>query len=321
MRFQTKSGLTSFADLEVLTVDGDFIISDAASNQKLPITIQSNQLAYVIYTSGSTGKPKGVMIEHRGVVNLALSQRDALRLQPEMRTLQFASFGFDASCYEIFNTLLSGGCLVLATKEEILSATLFEELINNHKVDVAVLPPSYLDIFKDSLGCLKTIVSAGEPLPAALAKYILAKNIRLINAYGPTENTVCVTLTDDPIEENETIVIGKPIANMQVYILDRENKLLPVSAIGEICVAGEQLARGYLNLPNLTSERFIANTFAVTPGSKMYKTGDLGKWLPNGNIEYVGRIDDQVKIRGYRIEPGEIENVLLQSGLTNRRWY
>jgi amino acid adenylation domain-containing protein len=314
----TVAKLPSANDITVIEIDCLPSFVNSLSTDNLNVRIEPNNLAYVIYTSGTTGKPKGVMVEHKGLANLSLSQIEEFRLKPGMSTLQFASFGFDASCSEIFTSLLSGGSLVLPQKKDILSAEAFEELVNKHKIEVVTLPPSYQNIIKDRLGTIKTIVSAGEPLNEAVGRQIQSKGIRLINAYGPTENTVCVSLTDNPIEENRTTTIGKPIANVQVYILDKEDKLLPIGAIGEICVAGAQVARGYLNLPDLTAEKFIQNPFSADPATKLYKTGDLGRWLQDGNIEYVGRIDDQVKVRGYRIEPGEIESVLQQSGLVSQ---
>ncbi len=315
---KNTSKLPFSKDLAIIEIDAEWEAISRESAANLEITIEPFNLAYVIYTSGSTGKPKGVLIEHKGVVNLSLSQLDALRLKPDMKTLQFASFGFDASCYEIFNTLLSGGSLVLPTKEDLLSSEAFEKLVNKHKVEVVVLPPSYQHIIKDSLGTIKTIVSAGEPLNEAIGRYIQSKGIRLVNAYGPTENTVCATLTDNPLRENNSIVIGKPISNVQVYILDKTHNLSPIGTIGEIHLAGAQVARGYLNRAELTAENFIIDPFSNEPGARMYRTEDLGRWLPDGNIEYQGRIDDQVKIRGYRIELGEIEAVLVQSGLVNQ---
>ena len=272
---------------------------------------EPHHLAYVIYTSGSTGNPKGVMIEHKSVVNLALSQAASLRLIPGMRTLQFAAFGFDASCYEIFNTLLSGGSLVLPRKEDLLAADKFGDLVRKQQVDLVVLPPSYQHTIREELGTIKTIVSAGEPLNREDAKYFQSKGIRLINAYGPTENTVCTSLTDNPLQ-GDTIVIGNPIANVQVYILDQHRELCPAGVTGEICVGGEGVARGYLYRPELTADKFITDQFSGNAEARLYRTGDLGRWLPDGSIEFQGRIDDQVKIRGYRIELGEIENALEQ---------
>ncbi len=315
---ESKLKLETFKGIDKIELDADLSFINQQPKSNIQVAIKNHYLAYVIYTSGSTGKPKGVMIEHGGLVNLSLSQADGFRLKPGMRTLQFASFGFDASCSEIFTALLSGGCLVLPRKKDLLSAEEFEKLINKHKVEVVTLPPSYQHVIKDVLGTLKTIISAGEPLNEALGKYLQAKGIRLINAYGPTENTVCVSMSDDPIKDNHTIVIGKPISNVQVYILNERGNLCPVGIAGEICVTGVQVARGYLNRPDLTAEKFIANPFRKEKEARMYKTGDLGRWLTDGNIEFLGRTDDQVKIRGYRIELGEIESVLHQCELVKQ---
>ncbi len=305
-----KPNLAASPHIDVIELDHEFSVL-----QQQPVTnreqhVNAGQLAYIIYTSGSTGKPKGVMIEHGGLVNLSLCQAEDFRLQPGTSTLQFASFGFDASCSEIFTTLLSGGCLVLPQKKDLLSAEDFEKLVNRHQVEVVTLPPSYQLVIKDSLGTIRTIISAGEPLNETTGRYLQSKGIRLINAYGPTENTVCVTMSDDPIKSNRVITIGKPISNVKVYITDKDGRLCPTGIAGEICVSGVQVARGYLNRPELTAEKFVPNPFQNDDGARMYKTGDLGRWLPDGNIEYLGRFDDQVKIRGYRIELGEIENAL-----------
>ena len=313
-----KHAIPGTDKLEVISLDSGWDEISNYSNDNLSTTISPESLAYIIYTSGSTGKPKGVMIEHKGVVNLALNQTAALQLTPQITTLQFASIGFDASCYEIFNTLLSGGKLVLPKKEDLSTAENFEACINKHGVHLAVLPPSFLHVIRDTLGTLKTIVSAGEALDAGIANEIRSKGIRLINAYGPTENTVCTSLSDSPVKDNNIVVIGKPISNVQVYILDSRNNLLPVGVAGELCIGGVQLARGYLNRLDLTMEKFIVNPFDGTGSTRLYRSGDLGRWLPDGNIEYLGRIDEQLKLRGYRIEPGEIESILLQSGMVRQ---
>ena len=230
-----------------------------------------------------------------------------------MKSLQFASLGFDASCYDIFNTLISRGCLVLCHKEDLLSAEGFEDLVNEHKIELATLPSSFQQMIKESLGTIKTIVSAGEALNVEIARYMNSNGVRVINAYGPTELTVCASLTDDPIKENNLVTIGKSNPNQQIYIVDPSLNLCPVGVPGELCVAGAQVARGYLNRPELTSEKFIANPFRKELGATLYRTGDLARWLPDGNIEYLGRIDTQVKVRGFRIELGEIESVLQQN--------
>jgi amino acid adenylation domain-containing protein len=315
---ETKSKLQNQEGLDIIELDATLSVINQQPTTNVQVPVATNNLVYVIYTSGSTGKPKGVMIEHRGLLNLSLAQAGGFGLKPGMKTLQFAAFGFDASCSEIFTALLSGGCLVLPQKKDLLSIEEFEKLINKHKVKVATLPPSYQNVVKDALRTLKTVISAGEPLNVSLGRYLQSKGIRVMNAYGPTENTVCVSMSDDPIKENNVTVIGKPISNVQVYILDNTGDLCPVGATGEICVGGVQVARGYLHRPDLTAEKFIVNPFSKEAGARMYKTGDLGKWRADGNIEFLGRIDDQVKIRGYRIELGEIESVLNQCELVGQ---
>lgn len=313
---KSKQKLLTANKIDIIELDDSLTDFSSQPVVNLKDAIKHYYLAYVIYTSGSTGKPKGVMIEHRGLTNLALSQIEIFQLKPGMKTLQFAAFGFDASCSEIFTALLSGGCLVLPQKKHLLSAEEFEKLINKYKIEVVTLPPSYQHVVKDSLGTLNTIISAGEPLNESVGKYLQSKGIRLLNGYGPTENTVCTCMSDDPIKDDHTIVIGKPMPNTQVYILDKNEDLCPIGITGEICVTGVQVARGYLNRPDLTEQKFVPNPYES--GTRMYKTGDLGRWLADGNIEFVGRIDDQVKIRGYRIELGEIEAVLHQCELVKQ---
>ncbi|WP_262892894.1 non-ribosomal peptide synthetase [Puia dinghuensis] len=270
-----------------------------------------------MYTSGSTGRPKGVMIEHRGLVNVCLGQADFFRLKPGMKTLQFASFGFDASCSEIFATLVTGGCLVLPDKEDIGRIDRLGALIDRQHIQVITLPPSYQQLAKEVLPPFCTIISAGEPLNRETGQYLRAKGIRLLNAYGPTENTICATMTDEPIREDGTIVIGPPMVGVRIYILNRQARPVPQGVPGEIYISGVGVARGYLNRPQLTAERFLPDPFS-RGREQMFRTGDLGRWLPDGNIEYLGRLDEQVKIRGYRIEPGEVESLALQSGFVEQ---
>ena len=300
-------------DIFIIELDEEQELISKEPAVNLDVKVSPEQLAYVIYTSGSTGKPKGVMIEHGGVVNLGVDQAHSLRLKHGMRILQFASFGFDASCNEIFSTFLNGGCLVMCTKEVLLSARGFKDLVDKHNVAVAILPPSFQQVVEHTLSSLKTVKSAGEPLNETIGKYLQSQGVRLINGYGPTEATVCATLSDDPIKPNHVITIGKPISNKQVYILSSDNQLNPIGVTGEIYIGGAGLARGYLNRPELTAEKFISDPFSKETGARLYRTGDLGRWLPEGDIEYLGRVDDQVKIRGYRVEPGEVGRVLEES--------
>jgi len=281
----------------------------------LPVTcLQPGHLAYLIYTSGSTGQPKGVTIEHQACVNMVMFQQQYFGLTAGMRILQFANLAFDGACWEILGALSNGCQLVIPMKEEILSPGKLTQLLKTLPIDIVTLPPSYQYAMQDVLPELKTVISAGEPLNKELAKYMRSKGVRLINGYGPTENTVCATLSDDPVDEYDQVVIGRPALNVHVYILDKKNRLAPIGIPGEICLSGKQLARGYWNRPELTAERFVPNPFDTLRSSRLYRTGDLGRWLPNGNIEYLGRIDEQVKIRGFRIEPGEIESLVQQSG-------
>jgi amino acid adenylation domain-containing protein/thioester reductase-like protein len=298
----TDSHSSAPANLKGLTPANDPI-----SSLRLPMP---TDLAYVIYTSGSTGKPKGVLIAHGGVVNLVETQRDLFQIRPGNRLLQFASFGFDASCLEIFHALTAGAVLVLPRREDLLSPVDFSALINGQQLDIVCLPPPYLHNIKETLGRVKTVVCGGEPMNREDARYLQSRGIRFVNAYGPTETTICATCTADPINKDNVVVIGRPIANFQLYILDAHDGLCPPGVPGEICVSGPGLAKGYLFRPELTAQKFVPNPFAPDKDTLMYRTGDLGRWLSDGNIEYLGRIDDQVKVRGYRIEPGEIEYVL-----------
>ncbi len=296
----------------IIDLDEDRILIEEHSKENPGIAVKPDNLVYLIYTSGSTGKPKGVEIEHKGLLNLTLSQKDILGINPEKSVLQFSSYGFDASCYEIFITLVSGGRLVIPKKEDLLSIESIGDLIRKQRIDVAVLPSSFQVLIKDSLKELDTLVSAGEPLNVALAKEIQSNGVKLFNAYGPTENTVCVTISDDPLLPDGTVTIGKPINNVKVYILDNELRCVPVGVPGELCVGGAQVARGYLNRPELTKDKFIRNPYGDNSSERLYRTGDSARWLPDGNIEYLGRIDDQIKIGGHRIELGEIESIMIE---------
>jgi len=275
-----------------------------------PVSTQlsAGSLAYVIYTSGSTGRPKGVMVEHRGLVNLAYSQKEPLQLHPGIHVLQFASLGFDASCYELFCTLLAGGRLVLARREQLMTMEGLRKLLTDEHIELATLPPSYQSAVGEEVSGLRTIVSAGEALNREWAEAFQARGIRVVNAYGPTENTVCATVAVSPLLEEGRVTIGKPIDNVCVYILDEAGQLSPEGVAGELYIGGVQVARGYWAREELTSERFVADPFGGA--GRLYRTGDRCRWLADGNIEYLGRMDEQVKIRGYRIEPGEVESVL-----------
>ena len=269
-------------------------------------------LAYVIYTSGSTGNPKGTLIHHRGLINLVLALREAFDLQPGKRVLQWASFNFDASVLEIFTTLTAGSQLYLASSEAVLPGQNLLDTLRRYRIEFVMLTPSSLSALPlEPLPDLKTLAVGGEHCDHALIAPWM-KHYTVINAYGPTEATVCATVYPCADDGQRHPPIGRPIANTQTYILDKYLNPVPIGVTGELYIGGEGLARGYLGRPDLTAERFLQNPFSDQPGARMYKTGDLARYLPDGHIEYIGRIDHQVKIRGYRIELGEIEFALTQ---------
>ncbi|MEK4528987.1 amino acid adenylation domain-containing protein [Paenibacillus sp. FSL H8-0104] len=294
----------------VLALDDKQAYSDDGSN--LEAASGPHDLAYVIYTSGTTGKPKGVMLEHRGLVSLKLMFADRLGITEHDRIVQFASLSFDASCWEIFKALYFGAALYIPTAETILDTRLFESYMNEHAITAAILPPTYsAHLNPDRLPSLTKLVTGGSAVSAEFVQQWKAK-VHYFNAYGPTEASIVTTLwdADEQQPERRVIPIGRPLANHQIFILDAHLQLVPPGVDGELCVAGVGLARGYLNKPELTAEKFVEHPFA--PGERLYRTGDLARWLPDGNMEYLGRIDHQVKIRGFRIEVGEIEEQLLK---------
>ncbi|MBG9799437.1 non-ribosomal peptide synthetase [Brevibacillus laterosporus] len=268
----------------------------------------SSDLAYIIYTSGSTGKPKGVLINHRCVINMQLTA-ETFGISPSSRVLQFASFSFDSSVGEIFYTLLNGACLYLVEKDLLLSGNEFVLWLKKNKISsIPFISPSALRMLPyEHLPDLAYISTGGEALPADLVK-AWGENRIFLNAYGPTETTVDATVGICTPEGKPHI--GRPVKNKKVYVVNSSNQLQPIGVPGELCISGEGVALGYLNRPDLTQEKFVSNPFI--PGERMYRSGDLVRWLPDGTIEYYGRLDDQVKIRGHRIELGEIETRLLE---------
>ena len=266
-------------------------------------------LAYVIYTSGSTGRPKGVLLEHRGLCNLVEAQIRAFRIAPYSRVLQFASLSFDAAVSEIFITLVGGGLLVLGTREQLLPGPDCIEFLREQRIDTMTLTPSVLAALPaEELPDLTMLVVAGEACtPDLVARW--APGRTMLNAYGPTEGTVCATI--GRVEPGEPApAIGRPMDNVEVYVVDPHLRLVPDGVAGEICIGGVGLARGYLGRPELTAEKFVRNPFSDDPSARLYRTGDLGRWRGDGQLEFLGRADEQVKIRGFRIEPGEIESAL-----------
>ncbi|WP_445299249.1 amino acid adenylation domain-containing protein [Microcoleus sp.] len=295
----------------IVCLDTDWEIIERQSEENPRCSLTSENLAYVIYTSGSTGKPKGVLVAHSGLSNLATAQIHIFNVQPNSRVLQFASLSFDASIWEVVMALLAGATLVMGTRDSLLPGATLIQLLRDFAIATVTLPPSVLAVLPaNELPALRTIIVAGEACsPDLIAKWSSGR--RFFNAYGPTESTVCATIAECS-DSSESPPIGGPIANIQVYILDAQLQAVPIGIPGELYIGGAGLARGYLNRPELTAERFILNPFSNESGSRLYKTGDLARYLSDGNIEFLGRIDQQVKIRGFRIELGEIEAVLSQ---------
>ena len=297
-----------------------------------PITIGlSNQhTAYVIYTSGSTGQPKGVMNAHQGVVNRLWWAQNEYRLDSDDRILQKTPFSFDVSVWEFFLPLLAGAHLIIAKPQGHQDPHYLAELIASAQITTLHFVPSMLQVFLDQAdiqkcACLRRVLCSGEALPYALQLrfHQLLSDVELHNLYGPTEAAIDVTSwLCSPEHDLGLVPIGRPIANTQIYILDAQLQPVPMGVSGEIHIGGIGVALGYLGRPELTAERFIDNPFKHIgnhsehqASARLYKTGDLGRWLPDGSIEYLGRNDFQVKIRGFRIELGEIESRLLQHPL------
>ncbi|OTA16364.1 Amino acid adenylation [Xenorhabdus beddingii] len=273
--------------------------------------LTSRHLAYVIYTSGSTGVPKGVMVEHRGLSNLITTQQDTLAIKPNSRVLQFASNSFDACIWECCMALLGGARLHLAPRTQLLPGPALSGILETQAITHMLLSPTALAALDTLPATLETLIVGGEACPSSQVKRGSAGR-RMLNAYGPSEITVCASIYRCDSREPGAPPIGRPITNTQIYILDPDGRPVPLGVAGEIYIAGAGVARGYLNRPELTAERFLPDPFSSDPAARMYKTGDLGRWRSDGNIEYLGRNDFQVKLRGFRIEPGEIETRLRQ---------
>ncbi|MEE1784252.1 amino acid adenylation domain-containing protein, partial [Streptomyces sp. SP17BM10] len=273
-----------------------------------PLTV--HDAAYVIYTSGSTGRPKGVVVSHRGVASMAATHRLRFGGGAGHRVLQFSSPSFDASMWEILTTLVNGSALVLAPAERLAAGEPLAALLAERRVTHATLPPVVLAAMGDAtLPAGMTLVTAGEACSAELvARW--ADGRAMVNAYGPTESTVCATMSAPLVPGAGAPTIGRPITNTRVLVLDAGLRPVPVGVAGELYLTGEGLAHGYLGRPGLTAERFTANPYGPA-GSRMYRTGDLVRWTAHGELDYLGRVDDQVKIRGFRIELGEVEAALL----------
>ena len=315
-----------------ICLDRDWAQIGAQTSDTPEIEVSSESPSYVIYTSGSTGNPKGVLVSHKAVVNRCLSAIKNYRLSAEDRVLQFASLSFDVSVEELFPALFVGATVVLREQREVPTCEEFSQFIRNHRITVLNIPTAYWHEWVDRLSqdvlalpesLRMVIVGTEAALPEKLRKWqnLPGNTVSWINAYGPTETTITATIYDvEPGTEGtevslSRVPIGRPIDNTQIFLLDQAFQPVPIGVPGEIFIGGESLALGYLNQPELTADAFVSHPFDETSKARFYRTGDLGRYLPDGTLEFLGRLDDQVKIRGFRIEPGEIASRLKQHPL------
>lgn len=294
---------------EIWCVDRDSWRTSDQSPEPLLLDVSPENLCYIIYTSGSTGRPKGVMVSHRSACNAVQTLIEAFRLPAGTRVLQFGSLSFDISIYDLLMTIGCGGTLCLASAEAIMPGQPLAYTLQQLKINAMTLPPSALSVLPvTEFSDLHTVVCGGESFPGELAvRWVRGR--RLINAYGPTETTIWATYFQC-LESDANPPIGRAISRVQVHVLDQAGEPLPHAFPGELHIAGAGVARGYLNQPGITGERYIPDPFATEPGSRMYRTGDRARRLPDGDIQFLARLDHQIKLRGYRIELGEIEHVL-----------
>jgi amino acid adenylation domain-containing protein len=310
---------------KIICLDRDWSQIAYQPQTNLDLKVQPNNLAYCIYTSGSTGQPKGVLISHQALLNLIFWHQQAFEISSLDKATQMAGIAFDATVWELWPYLTAGASINLVPQNILLSPTNLRDWLLNKEITISFVPTpiaeKLLVLDWPNHSCLKTLLLGGDKLhfyPAASLPF------QVINNYGPTENTVVATsglVKSSPSDRFSAPTIGKAIANVQIYLLDQNLQPVPIGVPGELHLGGAGLARGYLNRPELTAEKFIANPFdpplaPLNKGgeepSKLYKTGDLARYLPDGSLEFLGRIDNQVKIRGFRIETGEIEAVLSQ---------
>ena len=299
---------------QVVCLDTDWHLIAQQSQENLFSQLTADNLAYTIYTSGSTGKPKGVQISHIALSNFLHSMKESPGLTSSDTLLAVTTYSFDIAALELFLPIIIGARLVIASREIVADGTqLSAKLVDSKATVIQATPATWQLLLAAGWGGgnhqLK-ILCGGEALPGHLAKQLLERCDCLWNMYGPTETTIWSAASQVETVDN-TVPISTPIANTQIYILDKYHQLVPVGVTGELCIGGEGLARGYFHRPDLTAEKFIPNTFSYKP-ARLYRTGDLARYLPNGDIEYIGRIDNQVKVRGFRIELGEIEAIISQ---------
>ena len=315
-------------DAKAICLDSGWAPIARESGTNPSSSARPENLAYVIYTSGSTGQPKGVLVSHGSIAGHCLNAQSIYELNSDDAVLQFASLSFDVSLEEILPTLIVGARLVIMG-ENIWHPAEFHRRISEFGLTVLNLPPIYWQELAREWAVAAKLVPNIQPrlfivgsdtmLPEVLKLWqrTPAKSIRLLNAYGPTETTITATVFEVISRPGanttyQRVPIGRPLGGRAIYILDQHDNPVPIGVHGHLHIGGAGLARGYLNRPDLTAENFIPDPFSAKPGARMYKTGDLARYLPDGNIEFLGRVDQQVKIRGFRIEPGEIEAALIQ---------
>jgi nonribosomal peptide synthetase DhbF len=288
------------------------------SRENPAVAVAAENSAYIIYTSGSTGRPKGVVVEHRALVNKVLTLTDYLGLTATHYYAATTSIGFDPLLEQIFCPLSRGAACVIVSDRTRNDPDHFAEYVDQNSISVFNATPGLVGKLlseRSPATPLQTLIIGGEALSSDLANNLLRAKVaeRILNLYGPTE--ACVDASGYEITEpqsNSYVPIGSPLQNYRIYALDADLNPVPIGVAGELCIAGVGLARGYVNRADLTAEKFIPNPFALEPGERLYRTGDVGRCRLDGNIEYLGRLDEQLKIRGYRIEPGEIEVELRQ---------
>ena len=293
-------------------------LTHADANLRIP-DLTSRHLAYIIYTSGSTGRPKGVMIEHRGLVTSTLARTTVYKTTPDSVFLLLSSMAFDSSAAGIFGTLTTGGALCLAQRKTIVDPHSISRLLSENHATSVLLVPSLARallpyVAKFGVGSLRHMIVAGEECPASLIQDLTSAlpGVALFNEYGPTEATIWAAVHRCCADDVGPVPIGRPIPNTRIYLLDTRGEPVPMGAVGEMYIGGTGVARGYLNLAKPTAERFLLDPFAGKPDARMYKTGDLARYLANGDLVFLGRNDEQVKLRGLRIEPAEIAARLTQ---------
>ena len=314
---ELRAEVESVGAAEAVYLDVERAVIEQESVAELAAAAGEQNVAYVIYTSGSTGSPKGVMISHRAICNRLLWMLKKFPMAADDSVLQKTPYNFDASIWEFFVPLFAGARLVMARPEGHQDSAYLVSQIIESNITTLQLVPSMLRIVLEEPGfdkckSLRRVFCGGEALTANIQEQFFARmKMELYNLYGPTETAIDATSwTFKADDESRAVIIGRPIANTQVYLLDSHLNTVPCGVGGELHIGGVNLARGYLNRPELTAERFIPNPFSGQPGERLYKTGDLARYMENGAIEYLGRIDHQVKLRGFRIELGEIEAVL-----------